>query len=282
MTRFFNNVKTTLLLGAIMGLALAIGSIWGTTGLIIGFVFGGAANLFAYFFSDKLALAAMRARQVSPAEAPQLHRIVETLSERAGIPKPRVYVAPAGVPNAFATGRSPRHAAVCVTEGLLRMLPAEQVSAVVGHEIAHVKHYDILISSLAATVAGAITVLARLAFFIPIGSSDDDGPNPLVALLMLILAPIAAIMIQMAISRSREYAADHRGAELHGNPLDLARALMALEQSAHSRPLPVPETQANMFIVHPFSGRSLSGLFSTHPPTKKRVEKLYEQAGVRP
>jgi heat shock protein HtpX len=281
MTRFVNNLKTTVLLAAIMGLALGIGSIWGSKGLMIGFVFGGLTNVLAYFFSDKIALATMRAQEVSPAQAPQLHRIVEDLSDRAGIPKPRVYVSPTAAPNAFATGRSPRHAAVCVTDGLLRMLSWEELSAVLGHELAHIKHYDILISSIAATVAGAITVLAHLAIFLPLGGRDENGgANPLVALLMIIFAPIAATIIQLAISRSREYAADHRGAEIHGNPLHLAHALVKLENSARRVPLRVPDTQKNMFIVQPFSGESVRGLFSTHPPTKKRVEKLYGQAGV--
>jgi len=282
MTRFVNNVKTALLLGAIMGLAMGVGSIWGTRGLIFGFVFGGLANVFAFFFSDKIALATMGAHEVSPREAPQLHRIVEELSRRAGIPKPRVYVAPAEAPNAFATGRSPRRSAVCVTQGLLRLLSWEEVSAVLGHELAHIKHHDILISTVAATVAGAITVLAHMAIFLPLGGRDDGrGGNPLVALLVMIFAPIAAAIIQLAISRSREYAADHRGAEIHGNPLDLAHALLKLDDYAHRVPLRVPETQSNMFIVQPLSGESARSLFSTHPPTRKRVEKLYEQAGVR-
>jgi heat shock protein HtpX len=283
MTRFVNNVKTTLLLGAIMGLALAVGSIFGTRGLIVGFVFGGAVNLIAYFFSAKIALMSMHAREVSPEEAPELHGIVDELSQRAGIPKPRVYVSPAEAPNAFATGRSPRNAAVCVTEGLLQVLSRNELGGVLGHELAHIKHYDILISSVAATVAGAISALAHMAFFLPIGSRDDNGGggNPLVALLLLIFAPIAAMVIQMAISRSREYAADNRGAEIHGNPLDLAQALIKLDNYARRIPLQVSQTQSNMFIVQPFSGQSLASLFSTHPPTGKRVEKLYEQAGVR-
>lgn len=275
MTRFVNNAKTVVLLGAIMGLAMAIGSIWGTQGLIIGLIIGGAGNVFAYFFSDKIALASMRARPVSEAEAPELHAAVARLSERAGIPKPGVFIAPQQAPNAFATGRSPRHAAVCVTEGLLKILSPQEVSAVLAHEIGHVKHYDILISTVAATIAGAITVLAYMAYFVPIG--DDRRGNPLGALLMIIFAPMAAGLIQMAISRSREYAADSRGGELHGRPLDLARALGKLEQYARGIPMKCPKTQENMFIVQPFSGREAASLFSTHPPTAKRIEKLEDQ-----
>ncbi len=275
MTRFVNNIKTVLLLGAIMGLAMAVGSIWGPRGLILGFVLGGASNLIAYFFSDKIALATMRAQEVSPEGAPQLHAIVEKLSDRAGIPKPKVYVSPQSAPNAFATGRSPRHAAVCVTQGLMSILSEREISAVLGHELAHVKHYDILISTVAAIIAGAITMLSYLAFWIPIG---DNRNNPLGGLLLLILAPIAATLIQMAISRSREYAADSRGGEIHGNPLDLAHALRKLEQSARRIPMACPKTQENMFIVHPFTGEQVMSLFSTHPPTEKRIEKLEEQA----
>ncbi len=283
LTRVINNVKTVILLAAIMGLAMALGSLWGTGGLIAGFLFGGVMNLLAYFYSDKLALAAMRAREVSPEEAPRLHAVVEELSARAGLPKPRVYVSPHSAPNAFATGRSPRHAAVCVTEGLLRLLSPQELSAVLGHELAHVKHYDILISSIAATIAGAISMLAHFAFFFAPYGGDDEGPNPIVFLLTILFAPIAATIIQLAISRSREYAADSRGAEIHGNPLDLASALQKLELYAKRVPLQVPESHANMFIVQPLTATSaLSALFSTHPPTEKRIEKLYRQAGVRP
>jgi len=211
LTRVINNVKTVILLAAIMGLAMALGSLWGTGGLIAGFLFGGVMNLLAYFYSDKLTLAAMRAREVSPEEAPRLHAVVEELSARAGLPKPRVYVSPHSAPNAFATGRSPRHAAVCVTEGLLRLLSPQELSAVLGHELAHVKHYDILISSIAATIAGAISMLAHFAFFFAPYGGDDEGPNPIVFLLTILFAPIAATIIQLAISRSREYAADSRG-----------------------------------------------------------------------
>ncbi len=279
MTRLLNNFKTALLLGAIIGLAMAIGSIWGVRGLVIGFVFGGLMNLVAYFFSDKIALASMGAQEVSPSEAPELHRMVEELSDRAGIPKPRVCVSPQEAPNAFATGRSPRHAAVCVTQGLLHLLSRQECRAVLAHELAHVKHYDTLISTVAATVAGAITMLAHLAFFMPRNSdSEEGGTNPLVMLLLVIFAPLAAMIIQLAISRSREYAADHRGGELHGQPLELASALVKLDAYAKRIPMRYSRTHESMYIVQPFSGESMMAIFSTHPSTAKRVAALEAQS----
>ncbi len=279
MTRFVNNMKTTILLAAIIGLAMGIGSIWGTRGLVVGFAFGGIMNLVAFFFSDKIALATMGARQVSPAEAPELYRMVEVLSDRAGIPVPRVYASPQQAPNAFATGRSPRHAAVCVTTGLLQLLSPGEVRAVLAHEIAHVKHRDTLISTIAATVAGAITMVAHLAWFVPVRGGDGEGGNPLGTIFLILVAPIAATIIQLAISRSREYAADHRGGELHGQPLDLAHALVKLESHARRIPMRYSRTYENMYIVQPFSGERVAGIFSTHPPTAKRVAALEAQAG---
>jgi len=279
MTRFKNNMKTTLLLAAIIGLAMAIGSIWGTRGLVVGFVLGGVMNVVAYLFSDKIALATMGAREVSPAEAPDLHRIVEELSDRAGIPKPRVCMSPQEAPNAFATGRSPSRAAVCVTLGLTRILTRDECRAVLAHEIAHIKHYDTLIGTIAATVAGAITMVAHLAFFLPAHSDGEEGgPNPLAMLLLIIVAPFAATIIQLAISRSREYAADHRGGELHGRPLDLAHALVKLDAYARRIPMRYSRTHENMFIVQPFSGEGVVAIFSTHPSTAKRVAALEAQA----
>jgi heat shock protein HtpX len=280
MTRLLNNLKTTLLLVAIIGLAMAIGSIWGPRGLIIGFMFGGVMNLVAYFFSDKIALASMGAQEVSPSEAPDLHRMVDELSDRAGIPKPRVCVSPQEAPNAFATGRSPGHAAVCVTEGLMRILSRQECRAVLAHEIAHIKHYDTLISTVAATVAGAITMVAQLAFFMPAQRSDGEGggTNPLAMLILVIVAPIAAMIIQLAISRSREYAADNRGGELHGQPLDLAYALVKLDDHAHRIPMRYSRSHESMYIVQPFSGQGMTAIFSTHPATAKRVAALEAQA----
>ncbi len=278
MFRFVNNLKTVVLLGAIMGLALFIGQFWGTGGLVIAFLFGGLVNVVAYFFSDKIALASMHAQQVTEAEAPELVGIVRELATAAGLPMPRVYVCPEQAPNAFATGRNPDHAAVAVTEGLLRAMDRRQLRAVLAHEIAHVRHRDILISSVAATIAGAITMLARLAWFIPMGSSDDDGPNPLAGLFMIILAPLAAILIQAAISRSREYNADSYGGELCGNPRDLASALGRLHAHNQRVPMHASPSHANMFIVQPLIPGGLTGLFSSHPPPDQRIARLNAQA----
>ncbi len=280
MTRFVNNVKTTLLLALIMGLALAIGSFWGPNGLVIGFLFGGLMNVVAYFWSDKIALATMRAQQVTERDAPRLFRIVKDLSSRAGLPMPRVYVCPQQAPNAFATGRNPKHAAVAVTAGLMNLLNDRELRGVIGHELAHVKHRDILISSVAATIAGAITALAYMGRFALLfgGRGDRDSGNALGALLMLIVAPIAAVLIQAAISRSREYNADHHGAELAGDPRDLASALQRLQAYNKRIPMAVNPSHANMFIVQPLSGQDVLSLFSTHPPTEKRVAKLNQQA----
>ncbi len=281
MFRFANNVKTVVLLGAIMGLALMIGQFWGTQGLIVGFIFGGLMNVIAYFFSDKIALASMRAQQVTEAEAPELVGMVRELATNAGLPMPRVYVCPEQAPNAFATGRNPSHAAVAVTEGLLRTMTPRQVRAVLAHEIAHVRHRDILISSVAATIAGAITMLAHMAWFIPMGSDDDEGGNPLTGLFMLILAPIAAALIQAAISRSREYNADSLGAELCGDPRDLASALDRLQGANKRMPLHASPSHSNMFIVQPLIPGGLVGLLSSHPPTDERIARLMDQAAGR-
>jgi len=281
MFRFANNVKTVVLLGAIMGLALCIGQFWGTNGLIIGFLFGGAMNLIAYFFSDKIALASMRAQEVTEAEAPELVGMVRELAMGASLPMPRVYVCPEQAPNAFATGRNPSHAAVAVTEGLLRAMNPRQIRAVLAHEIAHVRHRDILISSVAATIAGAVTMVARLAWFIPLGGDDDEGGNPLAGLFMLILAPLAAILIQAAISRSREYNADSYGGELCGDPRDLASALDRLHTYNEKVPMHANPSHANMFIVQPLIPGGMVGLFSSHPPPERRIARLMEQAAGR-
>jgi heat shock protein HtpX len=284
MGRFANNVKTVLLLGLIMGLAIVIGRAWfGPYGIVYGFLFGGVMNLVAYFFSDKIALASMGAKEVTESEAPQLVRIVRELSSRAGLPMPRVYVSPQEAPNAFATGRNPSHAAVCVTQGLLQAMPERELRGVLGHELAHVRHRDILITTIAATFAGAITAIASMAQWGMLlggfgrGSNREEG-NPLVALLMIILAPIAALIIQMWISRTREYNADSYGAELSGDPQSLANALRRLEHFNKQIPMQVNPTREGMFIITPFSGRTAMKLFSTHPPIEERIRRLEEMA----
>jgi heat shock protein HtpX len=271
MTGLWNNTKTVLLLGSLMGLCLGIGYLLGgQMGLVYGFIFAGLMNFVMFFFSDKIALATMRAQEIGPTDDSTLWGIVEQLSQRAGLPMPRVYISPAAAPNAFATGRGPHHSAVCVTAGLRQMLSPDELRGVLGHELSHVKNHDVLVSTIAATMAGALTMLTRFVFW---GGSDDRRGNPLLAILMMILAPIAALIIQMAISRSREYEADRSGAELTGNPESLARSLQKLETANQRIPLPVPEAQSSLFIVQPLTG-GFGKLFSTHPPTEKRVARL--------
>ena len=274
MFRLMNNIRTVLLLGALMGLFLAVGSFWGNNGIAIALVLGGFMNIFAFFFSDKIAVATMRAKPVSEAQAPELHALVRDLAARANLPVPRVYLCPQQTPNAFATGRNPSNAVVAVTRGLLEMLNRDELAGVIGHELAHIKHRDILISSIAATIAGAISALGYLFWFLPMGSDDDDG-NPLAALAMIILAPFAAALIQMAISRKREYNADSVGAELSGDPIYLATALEKLHHYNRALPMRVPlDGQKSMFIVQPFSGRGGADWFNTHPSLKKRLNAL--------
>jgi heat shock protein HtpX len=280
-----NMMKTTLLLGALTGLMVLVGdAIGGRQGMVMALGFAGLMNFVSYFFSDKIVLATYGAKPVSAAEAPELYGIVERLALKANIPVPKVYVIPDPSPNAFATGRNPSHAAVAVTEGILKILSREELEGVLAHELSHVLNRDILISSVAATLAGAITMLARMAYFIPMGSSRDDnregGSNPLVLLLSLFLAPIAALLIQMAVSRSREYGADDTGAHLVGYPNGLIGALRKLQEAQGRLPLrgATPAT-AHLFIVNPFSGRSLMNLFSTHPPLEERIARLQHMNG---
>jgi heat shock protein HtpX len=274
MSGLWNNAKTTLLLGSLMGLCLGIGYlIGGPHGLVYAFFVGGIMNLIAYFFSDKIALATMHAQQIGPDDDPALWKMVERLSQRGGLPMPRLYISPAAAPNAFATGRNPQHSAVCVTAGLRQMLSNDELEGVIAHELSHVKNRDILISTIAAIVAGAISSLTWFAMW---GSHDDDRPNPLVALLLIILAPIAAMLIQLAISRSREFEADRSGAELAGNPRGLARSLQKLESANRRIPMHVPDAQSSLFIVQPLTGSSVAKLFSTHPSTEERVARLME------
>lgn len=272
-----NFVKTTLLLAALTGLFLAVGqAVGGRTGLVLALGMAVLMNFGAFFWSDSLVLRMYHAQPVGPAEAPELYAMVERLATRAGIPMPRLYVIPDQALNAFATGRSPSRAAVACTEGILRAMSREELEGVLAHELSHVVNRDTLISTVAATIAGAISFLARMAYFVPVGrsSDDDDAPNPLVSLLMLFLAPVAALLIQMAVSRSREYAADATGARLVGYPHGLASALRKLHAASQRIPMRAEPATAHLFIVNPLSGRAFANLFSTHPPLEERVERL--------
>ena len=282
-----NIFKTFLLLAALTGLFLIIGEVLGgRNDMTIALALAIVMNLSAYWFSDKMALAMSGARPVSEAEAPELHQTVAELAMRAGIPKPRVYVIPQETPNAFATGRNPDHAAVAVTQGILRILSRDELMGVLSHELSHIKNRDILISSIAAMLAGAISYLANMAQWGLIfggfgGHDDDDNGNPFGlagVILMMILAPIAAMLIQMAISRSREYLADASGARILGNPVPLASALKRLEEWNHRLPMDVNPATAQMYIVNPLKGESLANLFSTHPPTQDRINRLLAMA----
>lgn len=281
-----NLVKTTLLLGALTGILLAIGGlVGGKTGLFIALGLAALMNMGAWWFSDKIALMMSGAHPVSPSQAPELHAIVETLARNAKIPKPAVYLIDSPIPNAFATGRDPAHGAVAVTTGIMQILSREELAGVIAHELAHIKNRDTLISSIAATLAGAITMLADMArWALMFGASSDEeeggGLGGLIGgILMMILAPFAAMIIQLAISRSREYGADAGGAQIMGNPLPLAHALQKLEMAAQSMsPMQVSPSTAHMYIVNPFRGGGLLELFSTHPSSEKRIERLYAMA----
>ena len=276
-----NYLKTALLLGALTGLILVCGYWLGREqGMVIALVFAAVMNLGSYWFSDKIVLARYRAKPVSEAEAPRLHAILDRLCASAGIPKPKLYILPEKAPNAFATGRNPQHAAVAVTAGLLEAMDQEEVEGVIAHELAHIKNRDILISSVAATIAGAITVLATMvrwgAMFGGMGGRDDRGGNHNVfaMLAMAIVAPLAAGVIQMAVSRSREYAADATGARFAGNPYGLARALEKLDTLSRRVPMDASPASSHLFIVMPLSMGTLGNLFSTHPPIKERIRRL--------
>jgi len=272
-----NTVKTALLLGAMSGLFLLLGDVLGgAQGLLFGFVVAAVMNFGSYWFSDKIVLKLYRAQEVGPDH--RLHQVVSRLASRAGLPMPRVYIIPQPSPNAFATGRNPSHAAVAATEGVLRLMTDEELEGVIAHELAHVKHRDILISSVAATLAAAIMMISRFAMFWgATGRSDDregGGNNPLVLLATIILAPLAAALVQMAISRSREFADDATGAAIAGSPRGLVSALRKLEAASQAVPLDANPATAHMFIIKPFSASRLQSLFHTHPPTEARVEAL--------
>jgi heat shock protein HtpX len=276
-----NGLKTALLLGILSALLLGLGEmLGGAGGLMTAFVFAAAMNMGSYWFSDKIVLRMYRAAEVGPNH--QLYRIVERLTARANLPMPKVYIIPEASPNAFATGRNPAHAAVAATEGILRVLNESELEGVIAHELAHVQHRDILISSVAATIAAAIMMVARMAHFAAMfggyGSRDDrNGTNPIALLATMIFAPFAAMLIQMAISRSREFAADAGGAALTGNPYGLAEALRKIDAISKRVPLDANPATAHMFIVKPFAGAGLMSLFSSHPPTEARIAALLGQ-----
>jgi heat shock protein HtpX len=274
-----NTIKTALLLGLLTGIILFIGGFWGENGLVAALLISIVMNFASYFFSDKIALGMYKAQQVTREQAPQIYRIVELICARQNIPVPRIYVIPQDSPNAFATGRNPQHASIAVTQGALQLLNESELTGVLAHEIAHVKNRDILISSVAATLAGIIMWIANMARFAAIfggGRSDDreEGGGMLGSLAMIIVAPIAAMLIQMWISRTREYQADASAAQSIGSPQGLASALQKLEGYSKRIPMDASPSTAHMMIMHPFSGRSLMNLFSTHPPTQKRIERL--------
>ncbi len=274
-----NVFKTAILLGALTALLVLIGgAVGGQQGMIVAFVFALVMNFASYWFSDRLVLAMYGARPIGEAEAPGLYRVVRTLATRAGIPMPRVYLIPSETPNAFATGRNPQHAAVAVTEGIMRILDENELEGVLAHELAHVKNRDILIATTAATLAGAITYLAQMAQWAAIfGARRDDeeqGGSAVGAILMAILAPIAAMLIQLAVSRAREYQADATGAKLAGQPRGLATALEKLDTASQVVPMEASPATAHLFIVNPLTGGSWLTLFSTHPPIQERIAKL--------
>lgn len=275
-----NSLKTVFLLGALTGLLMLIGG-WfgGQHGVVIAFFFAVVMNFGSYWFSDKIVLAMYRARAVSESEAPELYTMVRNLALRASMPMPRVYIIPEETPNAFATGRNEKHAVVAVTDGILRILNQDELEGVLAHELTHIRNRDILIGSIAATLAGAIVMLAHMAqwaaMFGGMGRDDDEGGGNIVGLIvMAILAPIAATLIQMAVSRSREYMADEGGARISGKPYGLAGALEKLSRASRTIPMDTNPSTAHMFIVNPLAGSSLMNLFSTHPPIEERIARL--------
>ena len=282
-----NQLRTGILLTALTALIILIGRMFGgNQGMIIAFIFAMVMNFSSYWFSDKIVLAMYRAKELSPSEAPEIHRMVEELAQRGELPKPRIYMIPSETPNAFATGRNPEHAVVAVTSGIVRLLEPEELKGVLAHELGHVKNRDILIGSIAATLAGVVMMLASMARWAAIfgfggGDDDDGGGNILVLIAMSIVAPLAAMLIQMAISRSREYLADETGARLAENPRSLASALEKLASASQRIPMQqASPATAHMFIVNPLSGGGFSRWFSTHPPVEERVRRLRSLAAA--
>lgn len=276
-----NNVRTFVLMAGLMGLFLLAGQLLGgTSGLLFALVLGGAANFLMYFFSDRMVLRMYRARVVTEADAPDLFATVNRLRQRAGLPMPKIAIAPHEQPNAFATGRNPEHAVVAVTTGILKSMPADELEGVLAHELAHVKNRDMLTSTIAATMAGAISNLPYLLMF---GGRDDDNGHPLAQLAVALLGPIGAMLIQFAISRQREFEADRTGAEIAGRPLPLARALRRLDTMAHQIPMHVAPAAAPLAQINPLAafGGGLGRLFSTHPPTAERVRRLEAMTALR-
>ncbi len=270
---FGAGLRTTILLATLSGLLVAIGYLIGGPGAALGFLFLAAVlNMGSYFFSDKIALTMSRAKPIAESDAPRLYQIVRELCTRAGLPMPRIYMIPVDQPNAFATGRNPKHAAVAVTRGIMQLLSEDELRGVLGHELTHVKNYDILITSVAATIGAAITYLGYMLLWF---GDDNNSPLGLIgSLAMVLLAPLAATIIQLSISRQREFAADAGGAELTGNPESLASALLRLEEGAKAAPMQVNQAAEPLYIVKPFSGGGFANLFSTHPPIEERVRRL--------
>lgn len=275
-----NNLKVGLLMGVLSVLLVLLGSaVGGSNGAILFFAISMAMNFFSYYFSDKMVIRMTGAQPLEPAEAPRLHAIVRGLSDKAGIPMPRLYVMPASQPNAFATGRNPEHAAVAVTQGLVQMMNEQELTGVLAHEIAHIKNRDILIGTIAASFAGAISMIANVAqwgaIFGGLSGDDDDGGFGVIGLLLMaIVAPIAALIVQMAISRSREYQADSTGAQLAGGSSGLSQALQKLGMASGRIPMDVSPAASHMFIMNPLSGQGFVQLFSTHPPLEERIARL--------